>query len=247
MEEAILIVLLLVAAVAAALVVAALRRITKEDEQAIAEQQAAAAVEETVEEVAAAAPVETVANEESAEDDEEETEEIVAEEVDEATEEPTPEIIPEDAVVFSATRDTIDQRYEALPDEMKGYYDEIVKYAHVVEGNRRFKNDRYEEYKVGKNRIVRLLIKRGVIVCEFVIANSDLRNYMADNKLKIKQAATTMKVYDETTLQAAKNAVDIAVRAIEDEKQYKKEQARAKRRAAKAAAQEAETAPEVAE
>lgn len=246
MEEAILIVLLLVAAVAAALVVAALRRITKEDEQAIAEQQAAA-VEETVEEVAAAAPVETVVNEESAEDDEEETEEIVAEEVDEATEEPTPEIIPEDAVVFSATRDTIDQRYEALPDEMKGYYDEIVKYAQVVEGNRRFKNDRYEEYKVGKNRIVRLLIKRGVIVCEFVIANSDLRNYMADNKLKIKQAATTMKVYDETTLQAAKNAVDIAVRAIEDEKQYKKEQARAKRRAAKAAAQEAETAPEAAE
>ena len=246
MEEAILIVLLLVAAVAAALVVAALRRITKEDEQAIAEQQAAA-VEETVEEVAAAAPVETVANEESAEDDEEETEEIVAEEVDEATEEPTPEIIPEDAVVFSATRDTIDQRYEALPDEMKGYYDEIVKYAQVVEGNRRFKNDRYEEYKVGKNRIVRLLIKRGVIVCEFVIVNSDLRNYMADNKLKIKQAATTMKVYDETTLQAAKNAVDIAVRAIEDEKQYKKEQARAKRRAAKAAAQEAETAPEAAE
>lgn len=246
MEEAILIVLLLVAAVAAALVVAALRRITKEDEQAIAEQQAAA-VEETVEEVAAAAPVETVANEESAEDDEEETEEIVAEEVDEATEEPTPEIIPEDAVVFSATRDTIDQRYEALPDEMKGYYDEIVKYAQVVEGNRRFKNDRYEEYKVGKNRIVRLLIKRGVIVCEFVIANSDLRNYMADNKLKLKQAATTMKVYDETTLQAAKNAVDIAVRAIEDEKQYKKEQARAKRRAAKAAAQEAETAPEAAE
>lgn len=246
MEEAILIVLLLVAAVAAALVVAALRRITKEDEQAIAEQQAAA-VEETVEEVAAAAPVETVVNEESAEDDEEETEEIVAEEVDEATEEPTPEIIPEDAVVFSATRDTIDQRYEALPDEMKGYYDEIVKYAQVVEGNRRFKNDRYEEYKVGKNRIVRLLIKRGVIVCEFVIANSDLRNYMADNKLKIKQAATTMKVYDETTLQAAKNAVDIAVRVIEDEKQYKKEQARAKRRAAKAAAQEAETAPEAAE
>lgn len=246
MEEAILIILLLVAAVAAALVVAALRRITKEDEQAIAEQQAAA-VEETVEEVAAAAPVETVANEESAEDDEEETEEIVAEEVDEATEEPTPEIIPEDAVVFSATRDTIDQRYEALPDEMKGYYDEIVKYAQVVEGNRRFKNDRYEEYKVGKNRIVRLLIKRGVIVCEFIIANSDLRNYMADNKLKIKQAATTMKVYDETTLQAAKNAVDIAVRAIEDEKQYKKEQARAKRRAAKAAAQEAETAPEAAE
>ena len=246
MEEAILIVLLLVAAVAAALVVAALRRITKEDEQAIAEQQAAA-VEETVEEVAAAAPVETVANEESAEDDEEETEEIVAEEVDEATDAPTPEIIPEDAVVFSATRDTIDQRYEALPDEMKGYYDEIVKYAQVVEGNRRFKNDRYEEYKVGKNRIVRLLIKRGVIVCEFIIANSDLRNYMADNKLKIKQAATTMKVYDETTLQAAKNAVDIAVRAIEDEKQYKKEQARAKRRAAKAAAQEAETAPEAAE
>ena len=239
MEATILILLLLVSAGAMALVVTVLHRITKEDERAIAEQQAVAdVVEETIEESAAAAPVE---------DDEDVTEELVAEEVEDATEQPAPEIIPEDAVVFSATRDTLDERYDALSDEMRGYYDEIVKYAQVTEGNRRFKNDRYEEYKVGKNRIVRLLIKRGVIVCEFVIANSDLRNYMADNKLKVKQAPTTLKVFDELTLQAAKNAMDIAVKAIEEEKLYKKEQARAKRRAAKAAAQEAEATTEAAE
>ena len=242
MEATILILLLLVSAGAMALVVTVLHRITKEDESVIAEQQAVAdVVEETIEESAAATLVEDV------EDDEDVTEELVAEEVEDATEQPAPEIIPEDAVVFSATRDTLDQRYDALSDEMRGYYDEIVKYAQVVEGNRRFKNDRYEEYKVGKNRIVRLLVKRGVIVCEFVIANSDLRNYMADNKLKVKQAPTTLKVYDELTLQAAKNAMDIAVKAIEEEKLYKKEQARAKRRAAKAAAQEAEATTEAAE
>ena len=87
-----------------------------------------------------------------------------------------------------------------------------------------------------------LLIKRGVIVCEFVIANNDLRNYMSDNKLKLKQAPTTLKVFDEATLAAAKATMEIAVKAIEDEKAYKKEQARAKRKAAKAAAEAEATA-----
>lgn len=169
-------------------------------------------------------------------------EEILAQQAAEAAAvaEEAPVIPDGDAVTFSATKETLSQKYEALSDEMRGYYDEIVAAASAVEGNRCFKNDRYEEYKVGKNSIVRLLIKRGIIVCEFVIANSDMRNYMADNKLKVKQAPTTLKVFDEATLAAAKQTMTIAVKAIEEEKLYKKEQARAKRKAAKAAAEAAQ-------
>ncbi len=168
-------------------------------------------------------------------------EEISAEEVTEA-DEATEAELNGDSVTFSAAKETLSQKYDALPDELKDYYGQIVATASAVEGNRCFKNDRYEEYKVGKNRIVRLLIKRGVIVCEFVIANNDLRNYMSDNKLKLKQAPTTLKVFDEATLAAAKATMEIAVKAIEDEKAYKKEQARAKRKAAKAAAEAEATA-----
>ncbi len=243
MELVILILLLAVAVAAGVAVITVLHRVTKEDERILAEQAAAtAAVAETTE---------------AAEEDGAVTEVVVAEEVEESTpvgaEEISTEEVTEadeatevelngDSVTFSAAKETLSQKYDALPDELKDYYGQIVATASAVEGNRCFKNDRYEEYKVGKNRIVRLLIKRGVIVCEFVIANNDLRNYMSDNKLKLKQAPTTLKVFDEATLAAAKATMEIAVKAIEDEKAYKKEQARAKRKAAKAAAEAEATA-----
>lgn len=238
MELVILILLLAVAVAAGVAVITVLHRVTKEDERILAEQAAAtAAVAETTE---------------AAEEDGAATEAVVAEEVEETTPVGTEETSAEeateadeateaelngDSVTFSAAKETLSQKYDALSDELKDYYGQIVATASAVEGNRCFKNDRYEEYKVGKNRIVRLLIKRGVIVCEFVIANNDLRNYMSDNKLKLKQAPTTLKVFDEATLAAAKATMEIAVKAIEDEKAYKKEQARAKRKAAKAAAE----------
>lgn len=239
MELVILILLLAVAVAAGVAVITVLHRVTKEDERILAEQAAAtAAVAETTE---------------AAEEDGAATEAVVAEEVEESTPVETAEEVTEadeateaelngDSVTFSAAKETLSQKYDALPDELKDYYGQIVATASAVEGNRCFKNDRYEEYKVGKNRIVRLLIKRGVIVCEFVIANNDLRNYMSDNKLKLKQAPTTLKVFDEATLAAAKATMEIAVKAIEDEKAYKKEQARAKRKAAKAAAEAEATA-----
>ena len=244
MELVILILLLAVAVAAGVAVITVLHRVTKEDERILAEQAAATvAVAETTEAAEEdGAATEAVVTEEVEESTPGETaDEISAEEVTEA-DEATEAELNGDSVTFSAAKETLSQKYDALPDELKDYYGQIVATASAVEGNRCFKNDRYEEYKVGKNRIVRLLIKRGVIVCEFVIANNDLRNYMSDNKLKLKQAPTTLKVFDEATLAAAKATMEIAVKAIEDEKAYKKEQARAKRKAAKAAAEAEATA-----
>lgn len=246
MELVILILLLAVAVAAGVAVITVLHRVTKEDERILAEQAAAtAAVAETTEAAEEdGAATEAVVAEEVEESTPVGAEETSAEEATEADEadEATETELNGDSVTFSAAKETLSQKYDALPDELKDYYGQIVATASAVEGNRCFKNDRYEEYKVGKNRIVRLLIKRGVIVCEFVIANNDLRNYMSDNKLKLKQAPTTLKVFDEATLAAAKATMEIAVKAIEDEKAYKKEQARAKRKAAKAAAEAEATA-----
>lgn len=244
MELVILILLLAVAVAAGVAVITVLHRVTKEDERILAEQAAAtAAVAETTEAAEEDGDATKAVVAEGVEESTpvETAEEISAEEVTEA-DEATEAELNGDSVTFSAAKETLSQKYDALPDELKDYYGQIVATASAVEGNRCFKNDRYEEYKVGKNRIVRLLIKRGVIVCEFIIANNDLRNYMSDNKLKLKQAPTTLKVFDEATLAAAKATMEIAVKAIEDEKAYKKEQARAKRKAAKAAAEAEATA-----
>jgi hypothetical protein len=141
----------------------------------------------------------------------------------------------EDTHFVSEKSLTIDDKYLELASEQKTWYDEIIKYASAVDGSRRFKNARYEEYKVGKNRLVRMLIKRGIIVCEFILPNNDFKNYISENKLKIKAAPTVLKVLSEESVQVAKDSIDIAVKAIEEEKEYKKQQIRERRKQARLA------------
>ena len=170
---------------------------------------------------------------------EEPTEEILPEET--PAEEPEAEVDEDGKISFSTGRQqTLEEKYLALPTEARRWYDEIIRYASAVEGSKRFKNVRYEEYKVGKNRLVRVLIKRGVINCEFILHNSDFKNYVSENKITVKQAATTMLVESAATVAAVKNSIDIVVAAIAEEKEYKKNLARERRRAARAAASETE-------
>ena len=108
------------------------------------------------------------------------------EEVVEDAVEPVEEVaeVSDDKVSFSSDKtQTIDDKYAELDKEQKRYYDEIIGYANKVEGSRRFKNARYEEYKVGKNRLVRMLIKRGIIVCEFILPNNDFKNYVSEKDI----------------------------------------------------------------
>lgn len=168
-----------------------------------------------------------------------------------ATVEPTeetapamPEALPEegaseDKVAFSRGSQSIDEKYMELSPEYRGYYDEIVRCAMAVEGSKRFKNAAYEEYKVGKSRLVRLKIRRGEVLCELVIQNLAFKNYVSDNKVAVRQAPATIRVSDEAALAAVKDSVGIAVQALEEERAYKKEQAKLRRRQNRAAAREA--------
>jgi hypothetical protein len=147
-------------------------------------------------------------------------------------------VVAEDTVTFSSDKTlTIDDKYLELGANDKKNYDEIIAYASKVEGSRRFKNARYEEYKVGKNRLVRMLIKRGVVVCEFILPNNDFKNYVNENKLKIKSAPTVLKITDAESVQVAKDSIDIAIKAIEEEKEYKRQQTRERRKQARIAKQ----------
>ena len=141
---------------------------------------------------------------------------------------------PEGTISFSTTqRQTLEEKYLALSAQQRGWYDEIIKYAAVVEGSKRFKNLRYEEYKVGKNRLVRMLIKRNNVMCEFILHNSDFKNYISENKISVKQSATTMLVDSDATVEAVKNSIDIVVASIAEEKEHKKMLARERRKAAR--------------
>lgn len=173
-----------------------------------------------------AAPVEPVAEQEK------EPEEVAIEiETDTETAAAEEETADEDGRVnFSAGTKTLDEKYLELSPEYKGYYDEIVRYAMAVEGSKRYKNANYEEYKVGKSRLVRLKIKRDTLICELVIPNLDFKNYVSENKVEVKQAPATIKVTDENALAAVKDSMNIAIKSIEEERAYRKEQAKIRRR-----------------
>ena len=142
-----------------------------------------------------------------------------------------------EGVRFSQNVPTLDEKYLALTSEYKGYYNEIVKYAAQMEESKRYKNARYEEYKLGKTRLVRLLIKRGVVHAELILQNSSFKTYVAENKISVKAAATVIKVVDATTVQAVKDAIDISVKTMhevrEERKRIANEKRKEKRRQAK--------------
>lgn len=166
---------------------------------------------------------------------EEPVEEEPATEETAVTEEVAEEAEDDGVVNFATGTKTLDEKYLELTPEFKGYYDEIVRFANTVEGSKRYKNANYEEYKVGKNRLVRLKIKRETVICELVIPNLAFKNYVSENKVEVKQAPATIKVVDEATLSAVKDSMQIAINAIEEERAYKKEQAKLRRRQKRAA------------
>lgn len=151
------------------------------------------------------------------------------------TEEDAEEAEDDGVVNFATGTKTLDEKYLELTPEFKGYYDEIVRFANTVEGSKRYKNANYEEYKVGKNRLVRLKIKRETVICELVIPNLAFKNYVSENRVEVKQAPATIKVVDDATLSAVKDSMQIAINAIEEERAYKKEQAKLRRRQKRAA------------
>lgn len=138
----------------------------------------------------------------------------------------------EKAVAFAADKtQTLEEKIALLDKANKKYYEEIATYAYGVEGVKRFKNNRYEEYKVGSYRVIRMSIKRGVILCEFMMHNSDFKNYVAQNKVAVKHSATSIKVVNEETVKAIKDSINIVVENIGIEKEFKKQLAREKRKA----------------
>ena len=211
---------------------------TAKEEKVVAPAPVAAVVEEPAPVVVAEEPkVEAVAEPTPAE------EEVVTEEVaeEEAVTEPTEE--DDGAVSFKIGNvETLEDKYLALSAEEKGYYDAILFHAIGKEGAKRFRTTRYEEIKVGRTRLVRLSIKRGVVTCEFTLYNTNFKNYVDENKLSVKHAATVLKINDQAAVQAAIDSIDIVVQNIAEEKEYKKQLAREKRKQARMAKENAESA-----
>ena len=185
---------------------------------------------------------------------EEIVEEPVVEEI-AVTEEPAEEVVEpaieevatvdavdiENAVVFSTHSFTMAEKYATLSSEYKAFFDDIVRHALSKEGVKELKSNNHYDYKIGSYRVVRITIKRGEIICEFSFIDRDFRNYASASKVRMKASATSMKVNEASAVGVAKDCIDLICTQIAEDKEYKKELAREKRRERRKRASESES------
>lgn len=147
-------------------------------------------------------------------------------------------------VVFAAVpKQTHSEKYKALSSEQRGWYDEIAAYAASrTEEIKSVITNGYEEYRFYGKRVIRFVIKRGVIVCEYIIANPNFSRYVSANKVAVKQAATTLKIMEAKDVGAAKDSIDIAVNYLVEERQEAKRLERERRKLARQEAAAAKAA-----
>ena len=80
-------------------------------------------------------------------------------------------------------------------------------------------------------RLVRMSIKRGEIVCEFVFIDRNFKNYASQADLKFKSSGTVIKVTEASAVGVAKDGIDLVFNQILEEREYKKQLAKERRRA----------------
>lgn len=147
--------------------------------------------------------------------------------------------VDDNSVVFSSNVQSMEERYAALSSEFKRYFDDIVRHVLSKEGVKVLKHTSSYDYKDGAYRILRLMIKRSEIVCEFHFIDRDFKNYANTSNVKMKQSATTIRVSDAAGVGAVKDGIDLVCSQIAEDRDYKKQLAKEKRRARQKRNQEA--------
>lgn len=148
------------------------------------------------------------------------TKDEAKEEKSEAKAEKEAEEVAEDpnAVKFTESK-TIEELYEELSVEQKSFFDELKNTALAKPSAVLSITKNYENVKIGKRSLIKLLIRRGVTVAEFVLENDALKEYRLSSqnkkgKSKIKIRPTVLAVTELDTLRAAVDMIQLAYEQI---------------------------------
>ena len=175
----------------------------------------------------APAPAPEEKKEEKAEKDEKNSQPIIInlyntkdekEEKAEAKEEKEAEAEDPNSVKFTESK-TIEELYEELSIEQKSFFDELKNTALAKPNAVLSVTKNYENVKIGKRSLIKLLIRRGVTVAEFVLENDALKEYRLSSqnkkgKSKIKIRPTVLAVTELDTLRAAVDMIQLAYEQI---------------------------------
>lgn len=147
--------------------------------------------------------------------------------------EPIEPLVEEEVAVTFIPPDkkTLSELYAELPRVYRAFYDEIAKHAEeCADVTRHVKNDSYEEWKIGVARLVKLKIKKGTVIAEFNLQNSEMKEHIHESNVAVKQASTSVKLEDHNAVLFVIQSMDLVVKVLAEERELKKEErARARR------------------
>lgn len=186
--------------------------------------------EEVAEESAKAQPQPIIINvyngssseQEGKKEEEKATEEekpAVKEEAEAEKAEAEPEEEGDKEVVQFKTSKTIEELYAELSMEQQSFFDELKNKAMSKPQAVLSVTKNYENVKIGKRSIVKLLIRKGVTVAEFLLENDMLKEYRKNSankkgKSKIRIRPTVINITELATLKTAIDMIDLAYEQI---------------------------------
>ncbi len=138
---------------------------------------------------------------------------------------------PENGVWIARAADkTHVDKYADLAAEARARYDEIKAYAMNKQDVVARMGVRAEDFRIGKRMVARLIIRRDIVCCEYLILHRDFNGFIADSKVNVKHAAAVIKIDSDEAVAVAKSSIDLAVREIEEDKRLRLEMQKARRR-----------------
>ncbi len=138
----------------------------------------------------------------------------VAEEADETVNGDGEVIVVHDGIVFNESK-TITELYEELSTEQQSFFDELREEALTKPDTELSIAKNFVTVKIGKRNLIKLLIKRGVTVAEFMLENEALKQLRLSNtnkrgKSSIKVKPTVVQVVDLPSLKVAVDMINLA-------------------------------------
>lgn len=121
------------------------------------------------------------------------------------------------------------EKYQALHSEKKSWYDEIISYAKNKENIKHNLTEQYEDIKLYGKKVVRMIIKREEIICEYILGNHRFNHYKKQKNLSVKILPTQLKIDSMDAVHVAKESIDLTIQSILDERNEKKEEKKKKR------------------
>ena len=123
-------------------------------------------------------------------------------------------VVVQDGIVFNDSK-TITELYEELSAEQQSYFDELREEALTKPDAELAIAKNFVTVKIGKRNLIKLLIKRGVTVAEFMLENEALKQLRLSNtnkrgKSSIKVKPTVVQVLDLTSLKVAVDMINLA-------------------------------------